>query len=184
VYQVMAQAVGGFDWLAAGEGRDALARAQSAEAEFEAFFVDSFQHVVGVAAVVSGDPGVAEDAAQEAYLRAYNRWDAVRRMDRPDRWVARVAINLVLDGRRRARRETELSGEVEQAAHDQVEAIWVRWNLDRLTPMQRATLMMRYVEGFSISDLAAALGKSADTVKTHIRLGRQRLRELLLEGGA
>src|SRR5438093_4218956 len=114
----MAQAVGGLDWLATRREETS----KSAEAEFESFFVDSFQHVVGMAAAVSGDPGLAEDAAQEAYVRAFRRWDGVRRMDRPERWVARVAINLVLDGRRRTRRETELPAEVEHAAHDQVEA--------------------------------------------------------------
>jgi RNA polymerase sigma-70 factor (ECF subfamily) len=170
--------VGGFDWVAGFRG----ALAESAEVEFEGFFADSFQRVVGMAAVVSGDPGLAEDAAQEAYVRAFKRWDRVRGLDRPERWVARVAINLVLDGRRKTRRETPLQPEVEHAAHDQVETIWVRWNLGRLTPMQRAAIMLRYVDGMPVADVAETLGRSTDTVKTHLRLGRQRLRRLLTEG--
>src|SRR5260370_38786357 len=78
------------------------------EAAFEAVFADSYHRVVGLVAAVTGDEGRAEDAAQEAFARAYQRWGRVGRLDRPDLWVARVASRIAIDQGRRRRRETRL----------------------------------------------------------------------------
>jgi RNA polymerase sigma factor (sigma-70 family) len=153
--------------------------ALSSEAEFEVFFCESFQRVVGMVAVVTGDAGLAEDAAQEAFVRAYGRWSRVRGLQRPDAWVARVAMNLALDGRKKLRREAQLAPDLEGPVRDQVEEIWMRWNLGQLPPMQRAAIVLRYFEGLPVTEVARSMGRSTDTVKSHIRLGRRRLRGLL-----
>ena len=102
-------------------------------------------------------------------------------MTHPDRWVARVAMNLAIDQLRRTARETALEPSVEAPFRDQVESLWVRWNLDRLTPMQRATVVRRYLEGMPVDEVARSLGRSPQTVKTHLRLARGRLRQFLGE---
>lgn len=172
----MAQAVVGYMRSAdAGGVQGAM------EVAFEDFFLRAFDRVVGIAAVVTGDAGMAEDSAQEAFVRAYNRWSRVSRMQKPEAWVARVAINLSLDALKKVKREAVLGTDLEGPVRDQVEEIWMRWNLGQLPPMQRAALMLRYVDGLPVSEVARSLGRSQDTIKTHIRLGRRRLLTLVRE---
>ena len=149
--------------------------------EFSDFFALTYQQTVGLVALATGMRGLAEDATQEAYVRAFRKWDSVALMERPERWVGKVAINIAIDHLRKTSRETELGEGLEAPRPDQVEEIWVRWNLDRLPPMQRAAVVRRYLDGMAVAEVAQALGRSPQTVKTHLRLARGRLRRLFAE---
>ena len=150
-----------------------------ADEEFSAFFARTYEQTLGVVVVATGERTIAEDATQEAYARCLGDWRSVAGKRNPDRWVARVALNLAIDHLRKVARETNLEGAHHAPRPDHVETLWVRWNLDQLTPMQRATVVRRYVEGRSVEDVARTLGRSPQTVKTHLRLARSRLRASL-----
>ena len=72
--------------------------------EFDAFFDKYYPAMVRSLTMISGDGELAADAVQDAFIRAYARWDRIRRYDRPDAWVRRVAINRSRDHFRAARR--------------------------------------------------------------------------------
>ena len=153
----------------------------AAEATFEAVFADAYHRVVGLVAAVTGDQGLAEDAAQEAFARAYQRWSRVGRLDRPDLWVARVASRIAIDQWRRRRRETALDGTDRVTIPDDVQRLWVRWQLERLSPMQRATILLHCWEGRPVAEVATLLGRSQATVRTHLLMGRRRFRGFVRE---
>ncbi|MEA2672240.1 MAG: hypothetical protein QOG45_2460 [Chloroflexota bacterium] len=153
----------------------------TAEAAFEAVFTDSYHRVVGLVAAVTGDQGLAEDAAQEAFARAYQRWSRVGRLDRPDLWVARVASRVAIDQWRRRRRETALDGADRVSIPDDVQRLWVRWQLERLSPMQRASILLHCWEGRPVAEVASLLGRSQATVRTHLLMGRRRFRGFVHE---
>src|SRR3981081_2256022 len=88
------------------------------DAAFDEFFLATATTVVGLVALVTGDPANAEDATQVAYLRAADRWEVVSRMDRPDLWVAKVAVRLAVDDWRRRRRERPLDERQQHAQAD------------------------------------------------------------------
>ena len=69
--------------------------------DFGGWYQASHPRVVAALTVAAGSAEVAEDATAEAFVRAYERWDRVRRMASPDGWLYRVALNLL---RRRQRR--------------------------------------------------------------------------------
>jgi RNA polymerase sigma-70 factor, ECF subfamily len=71
---------------------------------FDEFYQSAFGRLVGQVYLVTGDLGDAEDAVQEAFARASTRWAQVRDFNVPEQWVRRVAMNLAVDGLRRARR--------------------------------------------------------------------------------
>ena len=152
---------------------------ERADEEFSAFFARAYEQTLGVVVLATGERNLAEDATQEAFARCLDDWRSVKAKDRPDRWVARVALNLAIDHLRKVARETSLDTAHHAPRADHVEELWVRWNLDQLTPMQRAAVVRRYVEGRSVEEVASALGRSRDTVKTHLRLARGRLRKSL-----
>lgn len=146
-------------------------------ADFSVFFAETFHRTLGLVTLSCGNPTLAEEVTQEAFARALDRWSAVSAMRRPERWVLRVASNMVVDHVRKTRRETPLDPAIRATAPDQVEQIWMRWNLGRLTPMQRASILLRYRDGLRISEIAHLVDRSTETVRTHLRLGRRRLRE-------
>lgn len=151
--------------------------ARPAEAEpFDAFFRAWYHRVVGLVAVATGQPAAAEDAAQEAFSRAWSRWDSVGRLDAPQTWVLRVATRIAIDTWRHRRREVAVEPSLAGTAVDVIDRLWVRWEIGRLTPMQRAVVVLRYLEGRPVADVAAELERSEATAKTHLQLALRRLR--------
>jgi RNA polymerase sigma-70 factor, ECF subfamily len=71
---------------------------------FTAFFQDAYPRVVGQLRLLTGDLASAEDAAQEAFVRAASRWRQLARYDQPEAWVRMTAFRLAIDLLRRARR--------------------------------------------------------------------------------
>jgi RNA polymerase sigma-70 factor (ECF subfamily) len=148
---------------------------------FESFFSEHFHSTVGLVTLACGRPSLAEEVTQEAFARGLHRWESLQAMGRPDRWVLKVAMNLLVDHGRRLGRETVIEDAQPAPSHDGVQRLWVRWGLDRLTPMQRRAMVMRYIDGRPVAEVAELLARSTETVRTHIRLGRRRLRTLLAE---
>lgn len=146
---------------------------------FDRFFADTCQFVVGLVTVTTGDVAAAEDAVQEAYIRALSRWGSLRSMNRPDLWVAKVATRLAVSSWRRRRREDQLTVEVPTDVADSVNRIWLKWGLEALSPKQRLVLILHHIHGLPIEEVAAAAGSSPETVRTHLKRARLRLRTRL-----
>jgi RNA polymerase sigma factor (sigma-70 family) len=146
-------------------------------ADFSVFFAERFHQTLGLVTLSCGNPTLAEEVTQEAFARALDRWTTVSTMRRPERWVLKVAHNMIIDHVRKTRREAPLDPGIKAAVPDQVEEIWMRWNLDRLTPMQRASILLRYRDGLRIDEIARLVDRSTETVRTHLRLARRRLRD-------
>lgn len=131
---------------------------------------------------LTGDPELAADAAQEAFVRLHRRGEMP---DQPAGWLVAVANNLVRDERRRATRQLRLlSDHSSRAPYDspatdpavdleraeQVRA--VRAALDVLTPRDRQALLLRHA-GYSYREIAAALHLAEGSVGTTlVRAGR------------
>lgn len=160
--------------------RSLVARVEH-ETAFDRFFADTCQFVVGLVTVTTGDAAAAEDAVQEAYLRALQRWGSVAGMDRPDLWVAKVATRLAVSTWRRRRREDQLTVEVPADVTDSLNRIWLKWGLEALSPKQRLVLILHHIHGLPIREVAAAAGSSPETVRTHLKRARLRLRTRLSE---
>jgi DNA-directed RNA polymerase specialized sigma24 family protein len=69
---------------------------------FEDFFRAEYRSVARALVIVAGDAAAAEDLAQEAFARTYERWDRVREMGSPAGYVYRAALNVHRSRLRRA----------------------------------------------------------------------------------
>ncbi|HEX4492016.1 MAG TPA: sigma-70 family RNA polymerase sigma factor [Acidimicrobiia bacterium] len=115
-----------------------------------------------------GSRETAEDLTQETLLRVWRNWASVSTMERPDRWALRVAFNLAKSGFRRlrvARRIAELADVDPPPDHDPTDALAVRAAVATLPPRQRAAIVLRYFNDFSVADTAAVMGCAEGTVK-------------------
>ena len=147
---------------------------ESDEAEFAEFYSASWSRLFRVAYAISGDAGRAEDAVQSAMAKAYASWRRVRSTHRPEAYVRRIAVNEVLDLRRRTwwRAERPVAApEPGHTAYDATEPSVVErselWPLlMELGPRQRAVLVLRYYDDLSEQQIAETLGCSRGTVKS------------------
>jgi RNA polymerase sigma-70 factor (ECF subfamily) len=124
----------------------------------------------------SGDPEVASDAVAEAFAQAIGRGDHLRD---PQRWIWRTAFRIAAgelkDRGRFQPSATDPSYEMEEPPARLVAG------LTRLSPNQRAALVLHYYAGYPTKEIAGIIGSSAATVRVHLSQGRQRLRRILEE---
>jgi RNA polymerase sigma factor (sigma-70 family) len=124
----------------------------------------------------SGDREVASDAVAEAFAQAIGRESHLRD---PQRWVWRAAFRIAageLEDRRGFRaRIADQSYEMEEPPATLVAG------LARLSPNQRAALVLHYYAGYPTKEIAGIIGSSPATVRVHLSQGRKRLRRILEE---
>jgi RNA polymerase sigma-70 factor (ECF subfamily) len=165
------------DWGTSAELGDSLSL--SVVESFEGFYVREYSLLVAFAHALTGSPAQAEDVAQEAMLAAFRRWDEVGRLDAPHAWVRRVCANLAVSFVRR--RIVEAKGLLRlrsrrndvTALDDDDATFWAE--VRRLPKRQAQCIVLSYVYGCSVHDVAQVLGCSDGTVKTHLSRGRSRL---------
>jgi RNA polymerase sigma factor (sigma-70 family) len=142
--------------------------------QFVELYEREHERVFQVTFALCRDRGLAEDATQEAFARALERWARLR--DRPGvgGWVMTTALNAA---RRMLRRRPYPS--VPRANPDSESATEL-WDVVRRLPRrQREAVVLRYVVDLSLSEIAAAMGCREGTVKAHLSSARQALRERL-----
>jgi RNA polymerase sigma-70 factor (sigma-E family) len=133
---------------------------------FDLAFRDLYALSYRVAFRILGDRGDAEDVAQEALARAAQRWH--RLVDRPEGWVSRVSSNLAIDRFRRRRHIAAAPsgplGVVDPYLGERGDLVTA---LRRLPRRQREVVVLRYLADLSEAEVAAELGCSIGTVKSH-----------------
>ena len=139
-----------------------------------------------LAYVLTGDPDLAEDVAQEAFSRLIVRLPALRNTDAIDAYLRRSVVNLCRKhwrrlGRERAflRAQGPAVTSTTVALPDVAGADALRRALSRLPYRQRAALVLRFFEDLSERETARALGCAVGTVKSLASRGLAALREEL-----
>lgn len=144
-----------------------------------------------------GNEDDAHDTCQEALLRAFVGIRTLRQPEHVGTWLHQIAINLARDrGRRRGGlRMVELdeaaaaewpdrSASPHEDAERSEKAALVRRVLARLPEEQRTAIVLREMEGFNASEVAAMTGVPAATVRSRIFYGFKALRRLVGEHAA
>lgn len=149
----------------------------TAASEFSEFYVAHRDAVFRAVLLATRHPQRAEDAVQEAFARAYARWDTVREYDRPRAWVSRVALNVAISWWRRLSRERANPPD-RPARPDEgpMDATLVRLVWD-LPLRQRQVVALRVLADLSIADTAQILGIAEGTVKAQLHRALRRLRD-------
>lgn len=155
--------------------------------EFEAYVLARSRALARSAYLLTGDWGLAEDLVQESLTAVASRWSAVIRGGDPDAYVRRIMYHRSIDGWRRRRNVTEFSldtlpearhGDRGDAEDGVLRRLMLRDALGRLTPRQRAVLVLRFYEDCTEVETARLLGCSVNTVKSQSRHALCRLRQL------
>jgi RNA polymerase sigma-70 factor, ECF subfamily len=148
------------------------------QAEFTEFYQVSYRRLAAQVYAYVGSAAEAEDAVQEAYLRAWRRWSMVSRYDDPVAWVRRVAWNLATSRLRRlatatrALRRHRPPDLVPALSPDHVAVVAA---LRTLTHRQRQAIILHYFADMSVAEIAAELNTPRGTVLSWLSRGRARL---------
>jgi RNA polymerase sigma-70 factor (ECF subfamily) len=139
--------------------------------------------VIAVAYRICGDGVLAEDVAQETFIRVWDRLSSYRPEGNFRGWICRIAANLTVDALRRRKPTAALSESAmavdmedpEGAVLRNERAAVVRAALMRLPLQSRTALVLREYEGLSYREIADALDIPLGTVKSRLSDARRRL---------
>jgi RNA polymerase sigma-70 factor (sigma-E family) len=144
---------------------------------FTAWAAGRRRALVRSAFLLTGDPGRAEDLVQQALFKIAMRWERLCD-ENPDAYARTVIYRDQVSWwrRRRERVSAQPIDSIEMPV-DIEQSVVMAQALARLTPKQRAVLVLRFYEDLSERDTAAALGVGPGTVKSQTAAALQRLRE-------
>ena len=146
---------------------------------FDELFVDHHDRLYRALYFVTGSREDAEELMQDAFLKLWERWDSIRKIDDPVAWLFRVSLNGFRMRKRRAavavRRLMPIP--VQRDPYDDIELHEdIRRMLLGLTPRQRAALVLTEIFDFSSEQAAGILGIRPATVRVLASQGRAALR--------
>ena len=159
--------------------------------QFDAFVRSRGDHHLRSAVLLAGDWQGGEDLLQASLLRLYRAWPRLDVSVDPDAYLRRIIVNTrrswwQVRWRREAPARLEpdepaQAGPVADFAEQYALGQLVRQALARLPRQQRAVLVLRYCEDLPVAEVAALLGCSDGTVKSHAHRGLRALRAELAD---
>ncbi len=124
-------------------------------------------------AFTGGRRDVAEEAVAEAFARALQHASGIRD---PIAWIYRTAFRIARD---ELKRDARRGAAVETGAEDATGTGELMRALRKLSPNQRAAVVLRFEADLPVDEVARRMGIALPTVRVHLHRGRARLRELL-----
>jgi RNA polymerase sigma-70 factor (ECF subfamily) len=141
------------------------------------------------------DPALAEDLAQESFVKAFRSLSAFDTTRRLSSWLFRIAHNTALDAMRRSRSSATADADADRtredppapAVPDPVEqralGAALQSALAQLRLEHRVATVLRYEEGLSFEEIGVVMGVPAATARSHVHRARKALVRLLTESG-
>lgn len=149
---------------------------------FEEFYRTSRQRVVTVLYALGGDLAEAQDAAQEAYVRAWQRWERIGDYGDPEAWVRTVGYRLLANRWRKVRNGVAAyrrHGAEPAAGPPSENTVALVAALRRLPAEQRQAVVLHHLADLSVAEIAAQTNTATGTVKARLARGRKLLASLL-----
>lgn len=135
------------------------------------------------------DRGTAQEVVQEVAFKAHLRWARIQVLEQPDAYLRRMVVNEYLSWRRKWARIVPASDLVDDRPEDGPDPMTgaddrhqLRAELTKLSPRQRAVVVLRFYQGLDDAEIAAVLGCPRGTVRSLQSRALRRLRVELADG--
>jgi len=164
------------------EGRADAAFRPGCAADFERLYRQSHPKILATLVGILGDRALAEDCAQETFVRALRAWPRWRPDAPAEAWLHRIAVNVAINARRGAvlhrldgigERARGLHAAPDPAGQGGSELLAA---LRRLPAKQAAAVVLRHFHGYSNREIAHAIGVPERTVASRLSAAKERLR--------
>jgi len=164
--------------------RDLVELAQGGDHDaFTALVLGLGDRLFRVAKLILRDVDQAEDAVQDALVRAWRELPRLRDPDRFDAWIRRMVVNACYDTARKQRRRVEVHVLPPAGESDRSNDLIVRERLEgafrRLPVDQRAVLVLHHYIGLSLLEVAEAAGVPVGTAKSRLHYATRSMRAAL-----
>jgi RNA polymerase sigma-70 factor, ECF subfamily len=155
--------------------------------DFHALLADRSARWYAACLRITHDAGLAEDAVQDALLKAWDKRDEFRGEAELDTWVHRIAVNAAIDLMRRRRPGLEIDAEdhfelragdsspVETRANQEL-GVGLERAMVGLTELERCCFVLKHLEQWRLSEIAEQLGSSQDSIKQALFRALRKLR--------
>jgi RNA polymerase sigma-70 factor (ECF subfamily) len=143
--------------------------------DFDAFYRSCRDRLVTQLVALTGDRTEAFDLAQEAFVRAWLKWDRVSSYDDPEGWLRRVAYHLAVGRWRRSRRlilRSTIARDHSEVPGDRLAIVDA---LRSLSASERQAIVLHHLAGLSVEETAIEMAAPVGTVKSWLSRGRTRL---------
>jgi RNA polymerase sigma-70 factor, ECF subfamily len=148
--------------------------------EFTDLYLGSRARLAAQVYALTGNAGEAAESVQEAFVRAWVNWEAIRQHDDREAWVRKVAFRLAVSRWRKLRHVIVFTNASEmtqvEPGGERVDMVQA---LLRLPLAQRRALVLHHMAGLSVEETAAEMGVLGGTVKSWLWRGRRQLAEAL-----
>lgn len=152
---------------------------------FEALATSAADRLYAVARLILRSTDLAEDAVQEALVRAWQQLPSLRDPERFDAWLYRLVVNACADQGRQLRRWSTVvrALPMDRPVGDDTGTVDDRDQLERaftrLKPDQRAVVVLHHHSGFSAAEIARILGIPEGTARSRLHYATEAMRAAL-----
>jgi RNA polymerase sigma-70 factor (ECF subfamily) len=143
-------------------------------AELEVLLRDARPWLYRLALAITASAELAEDATQEALIRATRSTQKLQAVDDPRAWLRTVTVRCAISALSARHTPTDVEESLEA---DPTESVAVRMTLSRLTPTDRAILALAHFEELSYAEIGAALDLPLGTVASRLHAARSAFRK-------
>jgi len=129
--------------------------------------------------------GEAEEAAQDAFIKAFHYLKSFNRESRFSTWLYRIVFNTAVSYKRKNRivlsglENNDRAGETEPAMEKADKQVFVAEAMNHLNEADRLAIQLYYIQEFSLDEVAETMGQNMNTIKVRIHRARQRLADEL-----
>jgi len=150
--------------------------------DFDEFYATTSRRLVGQLFAMTGDLQEAQDAVQEAYIRAWQRWPRIQGYHYREAWIRTVAYRISANAWSKARNRLVASHRASRDAEQpeiSPDLLTLVGALRKIPEAQRRAIILHHLVGLSIEEIAAETGAPAGTVKARLARGRKALAPLV-----
>lgn len=134
-------------------------------------------------ALCCGDSRLADDLAQDALLKAYMSYQGLNDAGKFKSWIFTIAYNTFISSRRSVRPTVDYSATAGMPATERADDSFKYQSLytalDLLPEKERTSILLFYLEGYSVKEIASITDTKEDTVRQQLSRGRSHLRVFL-----
>lgn len=160
-------------------GAECFGGKETEEGMIEELYAAHFQELRSFLRKSASDPALAEDIAQDTFLKALEHEDTLAGLGKSQRraWLFRTARHGLIDSIRHQARRPELSAE--EGFYEDFSGIEVKQILSVLSPRDQAIWQLRHLEGYNAGEIGELFGMKSDNVRARLSLMRKLLKAQL-----